>query len=157
MEFLESKRCVHRDLAARNVLVCDGKILKIADFGLARNIQGEYYRRTTNGKLPIKWMALESLSQNRYTSASDVWSFGILMWELMTLGDTPYPSLKNLTATFLEKWLSCGNRMTAPPFCHSEIYNLMRDCWHHIPGHRPDFSTLAIEIEKLISKYGNVS
>jgi serine/threonine protein kinase len=95
MEYLASKRCVHRDLAARNVLVSENNILKIADFGLARNIQGDYYRKTTDGRLPVKWMAIESLTNQVYTSQSDVWSFGVLLWEVMTLGGTPYPGINS--------------------------------------------------------------
>ena len=94
MEYLSSKRCVHRDLAARNVLVGDNWVLKIADFGLTRNLQSvDYYRKTSDGRLPVKWMAPEALFDRMYTTKSDVWSYGILLWEIFTLGGNPYPSV----------------------------------------------------------------
>merc|ERR1719285_1021922 len=91
MEFLSSRRCVHRDLAARNILVSDNLVLKIADFGMARDLQdSEYYRKESDGRLPIKWMSPESLFSRISTTMSDVWSFGVLFWEIVTFGDNPY-------------------------------------------------------------------
>lgn len=143
MEYLASKRCVHRDLAARNVLVCDNNVLKIADFGLARRIQGDYYRKTTNGRLPIKWMAIESLENQMYTTHSDVWSYGVLLWEIMTLGGTPYPGIP---AQKMWKRLKAGYRMEQPPNCRAEIYHLMLQCWSEQPNDRPSFTYLAKEL-----------
>ena len=147
MEYLASKRCVHRDLAARNVLVSENNVLKIADFGLARNIQGDYYRKTTDGRLPVKWMAFESLLGQVYTSQSDVWSYGILLWEIITLGGTPYPGIQ---AQELFKKLETGYRMEKPPNCPNEIYEIMRDCWNEIPYERPTFKQLVEELDEIL-------
>lgn len=154
MEYLASKRCVHRDLAARNVLVCENNVLKIADFGLARNIQGDYYRKTTDGRVPIKWMAPESLSGQRYTSQSDVWSYGVVLWELMTLGRSPYPGIN---AHDLHPLLEGGYRMPAPYNCPPEVYQLMRQCWERKPDLRPTFSQLTLLLDRLLRENGNVS
>ena len=113
-------QCIHRDLAARNVRVSDDYVLKIADFGLARDVHmHEYYRKTTDGRLPVKWMAPEALFQRVYTSQSDVWSFGILLWEIMTLGGTPYPSVPNIERLF--QLLRDGHRMEKPISCSLEV------------------------------------
>ncbi|KAL5288792.1 htl family protein [Megaselia abdita] len=116
MEYLASRRCIHRDLAARNVLVCDDYIIKIADFGLARDIQDtDYYRKNTNGRLPIKWMAPESLQEKFYDTKSDVWSYGVLLWEIYSYGEQPY---KNV-ATYEEllNYLHSNERLDQPPGC----------------------------------------
>lgn len=154
MEYLASQRCVHRDLAARNVLVCENNVLKIADFGLARNfVQGsDYYRKTTDGRLPIKWMALESLSGQIYTSQSDVWSYGIVLWELLTLGKSPY---HGINAYDLQRLLESGQRMKMPTNCSPEIYQLMQDCWKAEPNERPNFSQIAQKLEEVLSDLGN--
>merc|ERR1719394_488356 len=92
MEYLGSMKCVHRDLAARNVLVSSDLVVKIADFGLARDVnKNDYYKKIGDGWLPVRWMAPEALFQRRYSTQSDVWSFGVLLWEIMTLGASPYP------------------------------------------------------------------
>lgn len=155
MEYLASQRCVHRDLAARNVLVCENNVLKIADFGLARNfVQGsDYYRKTTDGRLPIKWMALESLSGQIYTSQSDVWSYGIVLWELMTLGRSPY---HGINAYDLQRLLESGYRMKMPANCNPEIYQLMQNCWLAEPNERPTFSQIVQNLEDILSDRGNV-
>ncbi|KAH8270112.1 hypothetical protein KR018_004090 [Drosophila ironensis] len=151
MEYLASRRCIHRDLAARNVLVSDGYVMKIADFGLARDIQDtDYYRKNTNGRLPIKWMAPESLQEKKYDSQSDVWSYGVLLWEIMTYGMQPYPHI--LSAEELYSYLITGQRMEKPPKCSLNIYVVMRQCWHFEPCARPTFAELVESFDGILQQ-----
>uniref|UniRef100_A0A158QWZ4 receptor protein-tyrosine kinase n=1 Tax=Nippostrongylus brasiliensis TaxID=27835 RepID=A0A158QWZ4_NIPBR len=127
MEFMANKKIIHRDLAARNVLVAENFVMKISDFGLSRDVHcNDYYRKKGNGRLPIKWMALEALDSHMYTVESDVWSYGILLWEIMTMGGTPYPTI---AMPQLYSVLKGGYRMEAPQKCPGEIYDLMVSCW----------------------------
>ncbi|XP_053666872.1 tyrosine-protein kinase receptor torso [Anopheles marshallii] len=150
MEFLARNKVVHRDLAARNVLVCDNNTVKIADFGLSRDIyQENLYRKTSNGKLPIKWLALESMTHQVYTSQSDVWSYGILLYEICTLGGSPYPSI---STNKLLRYLESGYRMERPKSCSELLYDLMHSCWNLHPGERPTFSKIVHTVELLQQK-----
>uniref|UniRef100_A0A0L8HTH4 receptor protein-tyrosine kinase n=2 Tax=Octopus bimaculoides TaxID=37653 RepID=A0A0L8HTH4_OCTBM len=153
MEYLVSKNCIHRDLAARNVLVAENYVLKIADFGLTRHLQNiDYYKKTTNGRLPVKWMAPEALFDKKYTTKSDVWSYGILQWEIFTLGGNPYPSIP---VEELFKLLRDGYRMEQPPYSSDEMYSIMQKCWTQKPEDRPTFSTLVQEIDKILTSLLN--
>eukprot|EP00096_Caligus_rogercresseyi_P012020 TRINITY_DN4924_c0_g1_i1.p1 TRINITY_DN4924_c0_g1~~TRINITY_DN4924_c0_g1_i1.p1 ORF type:complete len:585 (+),score=148.53 TRINITY_DN4924_c0_g1_i1:311-2065(+) len=149
MEYLASKRIIHRDLAARNVLLdAETQICKVVDYGFARDIMNHnVYERKSEGRLPIRWMAPESLFDNVYTSASDVWSFGVLLWEIVTLGSTPYPGK---TAPEVMKFLKEGSRLEKPEHCGRELYNLMYYCWSQEPTDRPSFGTLVEDFEKLL-------
>ncbi|KQK81696.1 Fibroblast growth factor receptor 2 [Amazona aestiva] len=149
MEYLASQKCIHRDLAARNVLVTENNVMKIADFGLARDINNiDYYKKTTNGRLPVKWMAPEALFDRVYTHQSDVWSFGVLMWEIFTLGGSPYPGIP---VEELFKLLKEGHRMDKPANCTNELYMMMKDCWHAVPSQRPTFKQLVEDLDRILT------
>uniref|UniRef100_A0A8C6A4X2 receptor protein-tyrosine kinase n=1 Tax=Marmota marmota marmota TaxID=9994 RepID=A0A8C6A4X2_MARMA len=141
MEFLEFKSCVHRDLAARNVLVTHGKVVKICDFGLARDILSDSnYVVRGNARLPVKWMAPESLFEGIYTIKSDVWSYGILLWEIFSLGVNPYPGIP-VDANFY-KLIQSGFKMDQPFYATEEIYFIMQSCWAFDSRKRPSFPNL---------------
>eukprot|EP00066_Takifugu_rubripes_P024523 XP_011613789.1 PREDICTED: fibroblast growth factor receptor 1-A-like isoform X1 [Takifugu rubripes] len=153
MEYLASKKCIHRDLAARNVLVTEDNVMKIADFGLARDIHHiDYYKKTTNGRLPVKWMAPEALFDRIYTHQSDVWSFGVLLWEIFTLGGSPYPGVP---VEELFKLLKEGHRMDKPSTCTHELYMMMRDCWNAVPSQRPTFKQLVEDLDRCLAMTSN--
>lgn len=148
MVYLSSKGIIHRDLAARNILVGPNRVAKICDFGLARDVEGsDMYERTSKGPSPIRWMAPESLSDQCFTRKSDVWSFGVLLWEIVTLGATPYPGMtarEVIKSVLIGKWLQC------PLHCQQELYSLMTRCWDMEPKERPSFSEIAKELETFI-------
>ncbi|XP_030656801.1 fibroblast growth factor receptor 3 isoform X4 [Nomascus leucogenys] len=149
MEYLASQKCIHRDLAARNVLVTEDNVMKIADFGLARDVHNlDYYKKTTNGRLPVKWMAPEALFDRVYTHQSDVWSFGILLWEIFTLGGSPYPGIP---VEELFKLLKEGHRMDKPANCTHDLYMIMRECWHAAPSQRPTFKQLVEDLDRVLT------
>lgn len=149
MEFLASKNCVHRDLAARNVLLAQGKIVKICDFGLARDIMHDSnYVSKGSTFLPVKWMAPESIFDNLYTTLSDVWSYGVLLWEIFSLGGTPYPGMM-VDSTFYNK-IKSGYRMAKPDHATSEVYEIMVQCWNSEPEKRPSFYHLSEIVENLL-------
>ncbi|XP_062858175.1 platelet-derived growth factor receptor alpha isoform X2 [Trichomycterus rosablanca] len=149
MEFLASKNCVHRDLAARNVLLSQGKIVKICDFGLARDIMHDNnYVSKGSTFLPVKWMAPESIFDNLYTTLSDVWSYGILLWEIFSLGGTPYPGMV-VDSSFYNK-IKSGYRMAKPEHASSDVYELMAKCWNNEPEKRLSFQSLTESVANLL-------
>uniref|UniRef100_A0A668A048 Platelet-derived growth factor receptor alpha n=1 Tax=Myripristis murdjan TaxID=586833 RepID=A0A668A048_9TELE len=149
MEFLASKNCVHRDLAARNVLLSQGKIVKICDFGLARDIMHDNnYVSKGSTFLPVKWMAPESIFDNLYTTLSDVWSYGILLWEIFSLGGTPYPGMV-VDSSFYNK-IKSGYRMAKPEHAPHDVYEMMMKCWNSEPEKRPSFLGLSETVASLL-------
>jgi len=148
MHYLTEKGIIHRDLAARNVLVSEERVCKVADFGFARDIiVSHVYERKTEGRLPIRWMAPESLYDNIFTTKSDVWSFGILLWEIVTLGSTPYPGM---SAQDVMKKVREGFRLEKPEHCRRELFNLMYYCWSAEADARPGFGEIVETLEKLL-------
>uniref|UniRef100_A0A674MW75 Tyrosine-protein kinase receptor Tie-1 n=1 Tax=Takifugu rubripes TaxID=31033 RepID=A0A674MW75_TAKRU len=144
MHYLSDKQFIHRDLAARNVLVGDNLVAKIADFGLSRG--EEVYVKKTMGRLPVRWMAIESLNYSVYTTKSDVWSFGVLLWEIVSLGGTPYCGM---TCAELYEKLPQGFRMEKPKNCDDEVYELMKLCWRDRPYERPPFSQISVQLSRM--------
>ena len=139
MEYLESKKLVHRDLAARNILVSEDLVAKVSDFGLAKAER----KGLDSSRLPVKWTAPEALKNGRFSSKSDVWSFGVLLWEVFSYGRAPYPkmSLKEVSEA-VEK----GYRMEPPDGCPGSVHTLMGSCWEAEPARRPPFRKI---VEKL--------
>lgn len=150
MEYLANKGFIHRDLAARNVLVGEKKSAKVADFGLTRHVYEErVYQGKTNRKVPLKWMSIEAIFDQTFTTQSDVWSFGVVLWELVTLGGTPYPTIDNKE---LLRTLKDGYRMEQPDTCDNELYEIMMDCWKENPDQRPGFTQLRNRFESMMQK-----
>ncbi|KAF7702314.1 macrophage colony-stimulating factor 1 receptor isoform X2 [Silurus meridionalis] len=151
LEFLAAKNCIHRDVAARNVLLTDGGVAKICDFGLARDIMNDSnYVVKGNARLPVKWMAPESIFECVYTVQSDVWSYGILLWEIFSLGKSPYPNM--LVDSKFYKMIKCGYQMSRPDFAPPEMYTIMKNCWNLEPTERPTFSKIVQLIERLLGE-----
>ncbi|XP_053666332.1 uncharacterized protein LOC128715455 [Anopheles marshallii] len=144
MAYLESQNYIHRDLAARNVLVGDNNIVKIADFGLARLIKEDEYEARVGARFPIKWTAPEAANYSKFSIKSDVWSFGILLTELVTYGRIPYPGMTN--AEVLTQ-VEHGYRMPQPQNCNTPLYEIMLECWNKDPMRRPTFETLQWKLE----------
>uniref|UniRef100_A0A1L8DJG6 Protein kinase domain-containing protein n=1 Tax=Nyssomyia neivai TaxID=330878 RepID=A0A1L8DJG6_9DIPT len=141
MSHLEDKQITHRDLAARNVLIDEQKTLKISDFGLSRT---GIYVNTRNKRVPLRWLSIEAVRDNLYSSKSDVWAFGIVLWEIGTLGGFPYPTIGNHE---LLTYLKSGNRLQRPDNCTNELYQIMLDCWQDCPEDRPSFNDLVTKLE----------
>ncbi|XP_034550692.1 protein-tyrosine kinase 6b [Notolabrus celidotus] len=146
MSYLEEQNSIHRDLAARNVLVGEGNICKVADFGLARVIKEPFYI-SEDKKIPYKWSAPEAISHGKFSIKSDVWSFGVLLYEITTYGGIPYPAYNN---TEVYEQVTRGYRMPAPPKCPDFLHKTMLKCWSEKPDDRPTFKTLK---EKLDNAY----
>uniref|UniRef100_A0AAQ4RL44 receptor protein-tyrosine kinase n=1 Tax=Gasterosteus aculeatus aculeatus TaxID=481459 RepID=A0AAQ4RL44_GASAC len=151
MAYLSAKGFLHRDLAARNCMLGDDLRVCVADFGLSKKIySSNYYRQKATIRVPIKWMAIESLSESIYSSKSDVWSFGVTMWEIVSRGRTPYPGVHN--HELLELLLS-GHRLKPPEDCDHNLYEVMQSCWDKEPSRRPDFKELGEILKGLLSDY----
>ncbi|KAM5142677.1 tyrosine-protein kinase Mer isoform 3-T3 [Callospermophilus lateralis] len=148
MEYLSNKNFLHRDLAARNCMLRDDMTVCVADFGLSKKIySGDYYRQGRIAKMPVKWIAMESLADRVYTSKSDVWAFGVTMWEIATRGMTPYPGVQNHE---MYDYLLHGHRLKQPEDCLDDLYEIMYSCWSTDPLDRPTFSALRLQLEKLL-------
>lgn len=137
MAYLSAKKFVHRDLAARNCMVSENLTVKIGDFGMTRDVyETDYYRKGTKGLLPVRWMAPESLRDGVFSSSSDTWSYGVVLWEMATLASQPYQGLANDQVL---RYVIDGGVMERPENCPDKLYSLMRRCWHPLPGERPTF------------------
>ncbi|KAK6187913.1 hypothetical protein SNE40_005834 [Patella caerulea] len=148
MEYLSQMKLVHRDLAARNILMTTGKQLKISDFGLSRDVyEADTYLKMSKGRLPVKWMAPESLYAQIYTAKSDIWSFGVVLWEIVTLGANPYPGIP---PERLFNLLKTGYRMDRPDDCPDELYAIMQKCWKAKPEDRPSFAALSYILDRML-------
>uniref|UniRef100_A0A8D0E768 Angiopoietin-1 receptor n=1 Tax=Salvator merianae TaxID=96440 RepID=A0A8D0E768_SALMN len=147
MDYLSQKQFIHRDLAARNILVGENYVAKIADFGLSRG--QEVYVKKTMGRLPVRWMAIESLNYSVYTTNSDVWSYGVLLWEIVSLGGTPYCGM---TCAELYEKLPQGYRLEKPLNCDDEVFDLMRQCWREKPYERPSFAQILVSLNRMLEE-----
>uniref|UniRef100_A0A8C1Y1K0 non-specific protein-tyrosine kinase n=1 Tax=Cyprinus carpio TaxID=7962 RepID=A0A8C1Y1K0_CYPCA len=149
LAYLESKRFVHRDIAARNVLVSSVDCVKLGDFGLSRYMEDSSYYKASKGKLPIKWMAPESINFRRFTSASDVWMFGVCMWEILMYGVKPFQGVKNNDVIGR---IENGERLAMPPNCPPTLYSLMTKCWAYDPSKRPRFTELKGQLSTILAE-----
>ncbi|XP_077993212.1 hepatocyte growth factor receptor-like [Glandiceps talaboti] len=152
MEYISHMKFVHRDLAARNCMVDDMETVKVSDFGLSRDIyEKDYYSAKDKAiKLPVKWMAPESFRRKIFTSKTDVWAFGVLLWEVMTRGEIPYSGVDSWE---ILRYLDTGQRLSQPHYVSDDIYGIMLQCWSDDPDQRPDFSTLVIELKQLLQLF----
>ncbi|XP_055074264.1 megakaryocyte-associated tyrosine-protein kinase isoform X2 [Misgurnus anguillicaudatus] len=148
MEHLESKKLLHRDLAARNILVSEDSVAKVSDFGLA--VAKVSADTPDNLKFPVKWTAPEALKTRKFSTQSDVWSYGVLLWEIFSYGRQPYPKM---TVTDVRERVDQGYRMESPDECPPEIYAIMRSCWEADPKKRPSFHKLRDKLEKEVRRF----
>nr|XP_002736375.2 PREDICTED: tyrosine kinase receptor Cad96Ca-like [Saccoglossus kowalevskii] len=148
MSFIANLKCIHRDLATRNILLDENNTCKISDFGMARDVEGTYvYQRMSQAKLPIRWMAVESLIDSMYTTKSDVWSYGVVLWEIVTLGSTPY---MGRSSNEVIEAVTSGYKLPKPRHCRQELYNIMDSAWTDCPERRPTFSDISMCIQKIV-------
>ncbi|XP_036813807.1 tyrosine-protein kinase FRK isoform X2 [Oncorhynchus mykiss] len=154
MAYLEMKKYIHRDLAARNVLVGENNVYKVADFGLARVLQAPpnqtnlYYIPVGKAIFPLRWTAPEAIANEKFTIKCDVWSFGILLYEIMTFGEMPYPDMNN---SQVKQRVPNGYRMPRPvdPYCSQDMYKIMLDCWNGNKNDRPTFEALKMSLRNV--------
>lgn len=147
MAYLSERKFVHRDLATRNCLVGEEMVVKIADFGLSRNIySADYYKANENDAIPIRWMPPESIFYNRYTTESDVWAYGVVLWEIFSHGMQPYYGMGHEEVIY---YVRNGQILSCPENCPLELYNLMRLCWSTLPSDRPSFSSIHRILERM--------
>ncbi|XP_062512469.1 fibroblast growth factor receptor 4-like [Corticium candelabrum] len=150
MEYLSSRKILHCDLATRNVVVFEGDVLKICDFGMAKDVRYvNYYRKKSMGFLPVKWTAPEAIMDKLYTHSSDVWSYGVVLWEIATLGGSPYPGIPIEQLYYL---LVNGHRMSCPPNSPRRLYDVMLRCWAADPSQRPQFADLVRDICSVVDE-----
>uniref|UniRef100_A0A8C3YQ95 receptor protein-tyrosine kinase n=1 Tax=Catagonus wagneri TaxID=51154 RepID=A0A8C3YQ95_9CETA len=150
MAYLSERKFVHRDLATRNCLVGENMVVKIADFGLSRNIySADYYKANENDAIPIRWMPPESIFYNRYTTESDVWAYGVVLWEIFSYGLQPYYGMAHEEVIY---YVRDGNTLSCPDNCPLELYNLMRLCWSQQPADRPSFSSIHRILERMCER-----
>ncbi|OQV15760.1 Macrophage colony-stimulating factor 1 receptor 2 [Hypsibius exemplaris] len=144
MEYLSARRIIHRDLAARNVLVAASRVIKISDFGLARHGMESYTVANNLIPLPILWMPPDTILERQFSQKSDVWSYGVLLWEIFSLGGTPFEDgdVAKFSANVFAEWLMQGHQMSRPVEAPLEMYDLMRNCWHILSDDRPTFSAI---------------
>lgn len=147
MQYLETKNFIHRDLAARNVLVGKDSIVKVADFGMSKVVTNTEYKAQEGAKFPVKWAAPEVAQSSKFSTKSDVWSFGILLWEIMSKGCVPYPGMNNTEV--LREVNHRGYRMQAPAGCSPSVHRVMLDCWEHSPDNRPHFVDVRAKLEAI--------
>ncbi|XP_048506563.1 focal adhesion kinase 1 isoform X2 [Athalia rosae] len=147
LSYLESKKFVHRDIAARNVLVSSNSCVKLADFGLSRWVEDQSYYTASKCKLPIKWMAPESINFRRFTTSSDVWMFGVCMWEILMLGVKPFQNVRNNEVI---RKLENGERLALPNHCPPRLYSLMSQCWSYEPSKRPTFKDIRENLHEIL-------
>ncbi|XP_043370967.1 muscle, skeletal receptor tyrosine-protein kinase [Dermochelys coriacea] len=150
MAYLSERKFVHRDLATRNCLVGENRVVKIADFGLSRNIySADYYKANENDAIPIRWMPPESIFYNRYTTESDVWAYGVVLWEIFSYGMQPYYGMAHEEVIY---YVRDGNVLSCPDDCPLELYNLMRLCWSKLPADRPSFASIHRILERIYER-----
>jgi serine/threonine protein kinase len=144
MEYLSSNKFVHRDLAERNCMLDEKGVVRVGDFGLARDVYSHlYYRADKFSQIPVKWSAPEVLKDGLCTEYSDVWSYGVVCWEVFSLGSTPYPGVSNHN---IHQYVVSGRRLKKPPLCRRNMYAIMKSCWKLRPEERPNFKQLVSSI-----------
>uniref|UniRef100_A0A7N5ZYP9 Tyrosine-protein kinase n=1 Tax=Anabas testudineus TaxID=64144 RepID=A0A7N5ZYP9_ANATE len=147
MAYLEAQQYIHRDLAARNCLVDGNGTVKVTDFGLSRYVLDDEYTSSAGSKFPVRWSPPEVLLYCKFSSKSDIWAYGVLMWEVYTLGRLPYDRLNN---TEIVEQVSRGMRLYRPQLANEKVYNIMMTCWHEKPDDRPTFQELALVVQDLL-------